>query len=234
MKKRNKTLIPALAVIGLLLILICGCKKKNDDNIPGTVKDYDGNIYYTVQIGTQLWMAENLKTTRYNDGTEIPLVTNEQKWLDLSTPGYCWYNNDPATYKITYGALYNWYAVNTGKLAPKGWHIPTDAEWTTLSDYLGGEAIAGGKLKETGTAHWISPNTDATNEIGFTGLPGGIRHDDGEFYKIGSYGFWWGSTETGFYYAWNRFLNFGNGQINKDYFSKKDGFNVRCVRDRYD
>jgi uncharacterized protein (TIGR02145 family) len=214
----------------LLFTISSGCKKK-DDTSNNTVTDIDGNTYHTIKIGSQLWMAENLKTTKFNDGTSIPLVTENGIWANLSTSGYCWYNNDAATYKNTYGALYNWYAINTGKLAPKGWHIPNDAEWTTLSDYLGGEDVAGGKLKETGTAHWISPNADATNESGFTGLPGGIRYDDGEFYKIGSYGFWWGYTETGFYYAWNSFLNFGNGHINMDYFSKKDGFSIRCIRD---
>ena len=116
-------------------------------------------------------MAENLKTTKYRDGTSIPLVTENTAWLNLTTPGYCWYNNDAAHYKSTYGALYNWYVLNAGSngwknVCPTGWHVPTDAEWTTLTTYLGGESIAGGKLKETGTSHWLSPNTVATNETG--------------------------------------------------------------------
>ena len=108
------------------------------------VVDIDGNVYHTVTIGTQVWMVENLKTTKYNDGTAIPLVTDNTAWGALTTPGYCWYNNDSATYKNTYGALYNWYAVNTGKLAPTGWHVPTDSEWTVLTTYLGGQSVAGG------------------------------------------------------------------------------------------
>ena len=138
------------------------------------VTDIDGNVYQTVTIGTQVWMVENLKTTRYIDGTAIPLDTNSSTWGGLTTPGYCWYN-DSAIYGNTYGALYNWYAVNTGKLAPAGWHVPTDSEWTVLTTYLGGETVAGGKLKDTGTTYWQSPNTGATNASGFLALPGGFR-----------------------------------------------------------
>src|SRR5450759_4787246 len=115
-----------------------------------TVKDIDGNVYKTVTIGKQVWMVENLKTTKYNDGITIPLVIDNTAWTDLITPKYSWFNNDIAN-KEVYGALYNWYTVNTNKLCPKGWHIPTDEEWTTLTTYLGGEGVAGGKLKETGT-----------------------------------------------------------------------------------
>ena len=122
------------------------------------VQDIDGNNYLTVTIGTQIWMAENLRTTKYNDGTAIPLVTDNTTWANLTTPAYCWYNNDAKTNGSTYGALYNWYSVNTKKLCPTGWHVPNDTEWTTLTTYLGGTAVAGGKLKETGTAHWYSPN----------------------------------------------------------------------------
>ncbi|MCB9001260.1 MAG: fibrobacter succinogenes major paralogous domain-containing protein [Bacteroidales bacterium] len=160
----------------------------------GTVTDIDGNTYITVTIGNQVWMAENLKTTHYNDGTAIPNVTDGNEWAALTTGAYCWYSNATA-YKDTYGALYNWYAVNTGKLAPTGWHVATDAEWTTLTTYLGGESVAGGKLKETDTTHWASPNTGATNETGFTALPGGYRGRGGAFGGIGGYGYWWSATE---------------------------------------
>jgi uncharacterized protein (TIGR02145 family) len=131
----------------------------------GEVSDIDGNYYKTIQIGSQIWMAENLKTTRYNDGSNIPLVTDNTAWSNLTTPGYCWYNNDAATYKNVYGALYNWYAVNTGKLCPSGWHVPSEYEWTLLVNYLGGVYAAGGKLKETGTTHWYSPNAGACTTI---------------------------------------------------------------------
>ena len=130
-----------------------------------SVNDVDGNTYNVVAIGTQVWMAENLKTTKYKNGTAIPLITDLTAWMSLTTPGYCWYD-------ATYGALYNFYTLSTGSLCPTGWHIPSDAEWTTLTDYLGGETVAGGKLKETGTAHWTTPNSGATNAFGFKGLPG--------------------------------------------------------------
>jgi uncharacterized protein (TIGR02145 family) len=147
--------------------------KTTTDVETNTVTDIDGNIYHTVTIGTQVWMVENLKTTKYRNGDPIPNVTGNA-WAALTTGAYCWYNNDAATYKATYGALYNWYAVaDSRNIAPTGWHVPTDAEWTTLTTFLGGESVAGGKLKETGTNHWTSPNTGATNETGFTALPGG-------------------------------------------------------------
>ncbi|MBA7544886.1 hypothetical protein ES705_37247 [subsurface metagenome] len=159
-----------------------------------TVTDYEGNVYQTITIGSQEWMCENLKLTKYADGTAIPLVTNSTEWGNLTTPGYYWYNNDEPTYANTYGALYNWYTVEKGNLCPTGWHVPTDAEWTTLTDYLGGASVAGGKLKETGTAHWSYPNTGATNESGFTALPGGGRSLNGTFGYVGSSGGWWSST----------------------------------------
>jgi len=153
-----------------------------------TLKDIEGNVYPTVNIGTQVWMAENLKTTKYNDGMAMPLVSDNNAWEALKTPGYCWYNNDAAANKNRFGALYNWYTVNTKKLCPAGWHVPNDKEWTTLRTYLGGEEIAGGKLKETGTTHWTSPNTDATNQTEFTALPGGGRRSNGEFFGLGTQG----------------------------------------------
>jgi uncharacterized protein (TIGR02145 family) len=197
----------------------------------GTVSDRDGNVYKTVIIGTQIWMAENLRTTKYNDGTSIPQVTDAAAWSNLMTPGYCWYNNDAATYKATYGALYNWYTVNRGNLCPSGWHVPSDAEWTGLTAYLGGEAFAGGKLKEAGTTHWRTPNTGATNESGFTALPGGGRLNFGTYYYIGSYGYWWCSTEYSTPNAWNRSMYYGNANVNRVDYDKQYGFSVRCLRD---
>jgi uncharacterized protein (TIGR02145 family) len=196
-----------------------------------TVTDNDGNVYNTVTIGTQTWMAENLKTTKYNDNTSIPLVTDNTAWAALTTSGYCWYNNDAATYKATYGALYNWYTVNTGKLCPTGWHVPTDAEWTTLTTYLGGESIAGGKLKATGTTYWASPNTGATNESGFTALPGGYRYGNGTCFSIGGYGIWWSSTEYSATYAWYRAVSYDDADVNRFSDYKQDGLSVRCLRD---
>jgi len=191
MKTNRLIHVDSLSLIGLFLMLLIGCKKEKD--IPDTVTDIDDNIYHTVIIGNQVWLTENLKTTKYNDGSVIPLVTDNTGWISLSSPGFCWYNNESAN-KDIYGALYNWYAVNTGKLCPTGWHVPSDGEWTALTDFLGGESIAGGKLKETGISHWLSPNTGATNESGFTALPGGFRGAQGICYHIGYWGNFWTST----------------------------------------
>jgi uncharacterized protein (TIGR02145 family) len=203
----------------------------------GYIEDVDGNYYNTVKIGEQIWMAENLKTTRYNDGTDIPLVTDNTIWTHISTPAYCWYNNDVGSYKGTYGALYNWYAVSTttngGKnVCPSGWHVPSDAEWTTLTDYLGGVSVAGGKLKETGTTHWYSPNTGATNETGFTALPGGIRDNaSGGFYSVTYMGKWWSCTENSLAYAWGRGTSYSSVSVSLGANDKPYGFSVRCVKD---
>ena len=202
----------------------------------GAVTDVDGNVYSTVTIGSQKWFAGNLKTTKYQDGSAVPFSTVSNPWGNLITAAYCWYNNDVSTYKNTYGALYNWYAVNTGKLCPAGWHIPSDVEWATLTDYLGGKSIAGGELKETGTTHWASPNTGATNKSGFSALPGGWRRvwpngnlDNWAYYDefkgIGSLGAWW-SSNTGSYL---RITSESTNTVGyKDYSSV--GASVRCIR----
>jgi uncharacterized protein (TIGR02145 family) len=195
------------------------------------VADADGNIYSTVRIGSQIWMAENLKTTTYNDDTPIPLVNGYPEWGDLTTPAYCWYDTNETTYKNTYGALYNWYTVETGNLCPTGWHVPTDAEWTALTDYLGGESVAGGKLKEAGTTHWISPNTGATNETGFTAHPGGLRGNDGTFHSIGGGGLWWSSTESSATLAYYRGVYYNKSIVVIYDGYKEYGFSVRCLRD---
>jgi uncharacterized protein (TIGR02145 family) len=197
----------------------------------GTVGDVDGNVYNTVIIGTQTWMAENLKTTKYNDGTSISLVTDGTAWTNLSTQGFSWYNNDAATNKDLYGALYNWYSVITGKLCPAGWHVPTDTEWTILTTWLGGETVAGGKLKETGTTHWTTPNTGATNESGFTALPGGYRSSTGPFANIGINGSWWSSTEQSPSSAWYRYMYNNFSEVSRPSTLKQNGMSVRCIKD---
>jgi uncharacterized protein (TIGR02145 family) len=195
--------------------------------------DYNGNVYNTVQIGNQCWMKENLKARNYKNGTAIPNITVDSAWTSLSTGARCWYNNDSATYAATYGALYNWYAVdNSNGLCPIGWHLPTDAEWTILSDFFGGSAVAGGHLKETGTTHWNSPNTGATNLSGFTALPGGDRSSfDGYFYDIWEFSFWWSSTASSSTHAWNRNLYWMSSVAYKNFDYKNYGYSVRCVRD---
>jgi uncharacterized protein (TIGR02145 family) len=217
----------------------------NPNKTYGSLSDIDGNIYKTIEIGTQTWMAENLKATKYNDGTAIPPVTDNKTWSNMTTPCYCWYNNDEVTYKNTYGALYNWYAVNTGTLCPTGWHVPSNAEWHNLALTLDANSkavtnfiesdIAGGKLKETGTTHWVYNNSFVTNETGFTALPGGYRltNDVVSFYSIGSVGVWWSSSVL--------YQN-STGSISREMFSstntlwngsygQKVGLSVRCLKD---
>jgi uncharacterized protein (TIGR02145 family) len=194
--------------------------------------DGDLNIYPVVVIGTQTWMAENLKTTKYNDGTAIPNVTVNATWSTLSTGAYADYSNTPAVGAI-YGKLYNWYVVaptNTKKICPSGWHVPTDAQWTVLNNYLGGEALAGGKMKETGTTHWLSPNA-ASNESGFTALPGGYRDQSGSFSFFNYYGFWWASTEVSAGFAYYRFIYNTNTSLSAGDNDKHGGFYVRCMKD---
>lgn len=194
------------------------------------VRDKDRNIYHPVNIGGQVWLSENLRSTRFNDSTAITLAEGSSQWSNLVGPGYCWYNNDPEGHKDTYGALYNWQAVSSGKLCPTGWHVPSDAEWKTLVDHLGGEPLAGGKLKERGTENWIEPNAAATNDSGFTALPGGYRTSVGEYVNIGNYGNWWSSTPINANVANYRYLYYGNGSITKSFLSLKYGLSVRCLK----
>ena len=194
-----------------------------------SVTDADGNIYSVVTIGTQTWMAENLKTTKYNDGTNITLVENASTWKQLTTPGYCWYKNEPL-YGNFYGALYNWYAINTGKLCPVGWHVPTLAEWTTLIDFLGGASVAGGKLKQTFILHWTDPNV-ATNESGFTALPGGYRDVSNGYYGVGTNGRFWTATESGADRAHDRALWNSITDVNGLTLLKQNGESCRCLKD---
>jgi uncharacterized protein (TIGR02145 family) len=199
----------------------------------GIVNDLEGNSYKTVTIGNQTWMAENLKTIKFNDGTNIPEVTDNAAWAGLTTPGYCWYNNDANIYKATYGALYNFFTINTGKLCPAGWHVPCDAEWSILTDYLGGVSIAGGKMKEIGTTHWDNPNTGASNSSGFAGLPGGYRNYlTGDFIYVGNSGYWWSSTEYAEINAWFRLLHYSINNVGwGSGLPKQVGFSVRCLKD---
>jgi uncharacterized protein (TIGR02145 family) len=202
----------------------------------GEVQDVDGNIYKTVTIGTQIWMTENLKTTKYRDGSDIPYVTDNSEWSSLISGAYCWYKNDGAKYKNLYGALYNWYTVNSGNLCPIGWHVPTDTEWTELTTFLGGNR--GGKLKETGTIFssppglWSHPNTDATNETGFSARPGGQRFNSGSFYYDGYYGNWWCSRESSQSSSWYRNMASMHGDVGRSWGdNRKQGYSVRCMKD---
>jgi len=194
------------------------------------LRDNDGNSYDVVKIGSQFWMAENLKVVKFNDGTRIPLVSDYKIWSNLLSPGYCWYNNDAEGYESDYGALYNGYSVSTDKLCPLGWHVPSVEEWMILTDYVG-EKIAGEKLKEIGTQNWISPNAGATNESGFTARPGGSRGNLGSFFDEGLRGHWWSSTEYNDIYVWNRSMGFSFSNVTGSSDNKKSGLSVRCVKD---
>jgi uncharacterized protein (TIGR02145 family) len=226
-----------LSAISFVAIVLSTCKK--DDSaltfLSGdTITDIDGNEYKTVIIGTQIWMAENLRTNHYIDGSPIPNVTDNSEWTDLTTGAYCWYNNDSATYSSTYGALYNKFAVlDSRNLCPSGWHVPTDEEWTTLTTYLGGESVAGGKLKEKGTTHWNSPNTGANNITGFTALPGSIRIFDGTYDIIGYGGLWCSSSEYdgGVYEMWGRYIYSWSNMVERSDYGGRNGASVRCIKD---
>jgi uncharacterized protein (TIGR02145 family) len=233
-----------LALTGIFLVFCMGCIKEDKTNpingqstaifnpttTYGSVADADGNIYKTVTIGTQTWMAENLRTTLYNDGSPIPHVTDSAEWANLTTGAYCNNNNDISNVG-TYGRLYNFYTISTGKLCPEGWHVPNNEDWVVLNDFLGGHFIAGGSLKETGTLHWKEPNSGATNSTGFTGLPGGFRYSDGSFNSIGEFGYWWSSTNTGTNGAHGRNLYYCYELLYYSHYYKAAGFSVRCVKD---
>lgn len=247
----RKNLLKTSVLIASMALVLGSCNKNDGDDPPsgnatngkttavfnssvtyGTMTDQVGNVYKTVTKGTQTWMAENLRTTKYNDGTAIPNVTDFGDWWRLTTGAFCNYNNAASNVlTATYGRLYNWYAVNTDRLCPTGWHVPTDAEWTTLSTYLGGESVAGDKLKETGNTHWTHLNTGATNETGFTALPGGYRDDNATFSGTGLSGFWWSTTEFDADYAWYRVMFYENSDVVRPNFDKVLGLSVRCVRD---
>jgi uncharacterized protein (TIGR02145 family) len=198
-----------------------------------TVRDIEGNYYHTITIGTQVWVKENLKTTRYSNGdsigTTIPAnldITND------SIPKYQWaYDGNESNAEI-YGRLYTWYAATDSRnICPTGWHVPTEADWSMLITFLVGETAAGGKLKETGIAHWKSPNTGATNESGFTALPGGYRYISGTFFDIGVTGNWWSSTEISANNAWCYTMYNNLKNVDKHYGKKRNDLSVRCVRD---
>ncbi|MFY9124738.1 MAG: fibrobacter succinogenes major paralogous domain-containing protein, partial [Bacteroidales bacterium] len=207
---------------------------------------YDGVTYNTVQIGSQCWLKENLRTTKYNDNSSIPEVTDASTWTSTTSGAYCCYDNNPSNCD-TYGALYNWYAVNTGKLCPSGWHVPSDAEWTTLTDYLSANSTywCGSNSSYiakslASTTSWNSSTTtcavgndlSANNSTGFSALPGGYRYySDGSFDGLGGCGYWWSSTEYDGSKAWNRNLGFIYAIVYRDNGSKRYGFSVRCLRD---
>jgi uncharacterized protein (TIGR02145 family) len=217
----------ALLSIIFVIVIICLVFYRYETK-PYTAEDFDGNVYHGIAFGNQIWMKENLRTTKYNDGTPIPLVTDDKTWNVLTSPAYCWYNNDLRANKFEYGALYNWYTVNTNKLCPLGWHAPNNNEWQTMIAFLGGESVAGGKLKEIGTTHWREPNMGATNDWSFSALPSGLRY--GIFSEIGRTGFWWSSEESNGIKADYIRIEYDQIEIHLADDIKQFGFSVRCVK----
>ena len=228
--------ITNISVFLLFIVLLnISCNPQNipDGSSTGTVKDKDGNIYHTVKIGTQTWMVENLITTKFNDGTSIP-IEESKNWEILTSPAYSWYNNDAITYKNTYGALYNWYAINSSKLAPLGWHIPTQTEWTTLRDYV---SVSNSKALASNT-NWeaslitgaIGNDLSKNNSTGFSALPGGWRTSNLNFSGIGQMGWWWSATNAGG--NWNYvFYMHTNIEAALIYTGSTQGMSVRCIKD---
>lgn len=206
------------------------------------VTDINGNSYRTVKVGTQCWLRQNLRTTRFANGTPVPVVSNNSIWISLFTPGMCWYNNDSVSYDSLYGALYNWYSIWGGNLCPSGWHIPEDNEWQVLEISLGmtpSDAILtgyrgtgqGNKLKESGTSVWAPPNSGADNSSGFSGLPAGKRSDGGgDFSGMGNFGYWWTSSGYLSDFIWYRILSCDETGVFRGYHNKGHGYSVRCIR----
>lgn len=233
----NLTILRFFLMLPLILTFLTGegqtASPVKDKSYKNTVTDIDGNIYQTIKIGNQIWMTENLNVTRYNDSTEIPLKGDVITWANLTTPGMCWFDNDQVNCTGNkFGALYNWYAVSTGKLCPAGWHVPADEEWTTLIEFLDPKnKLNGAKLKATGTTHWSEPNKGATNESGFSALPGGFRQPNGIFERMGFEGSWWSSTQYASLFAWHRNMYHNYSTVNREKNDKNYGASVRCVKD---
>lgn len=199
------------------------------------IKDVDGNLYKTVTIGSQTWMAENLKTSKYNDGTTIINITEDYQWKELTSGAWVFYKNDSSNY-CQYGKLYNWYTLNptsngNKNVCPIGWRVPSEVDWKNLIAYLGGQGVAGGKLKQVGISHWNNPNTDALNTSLFNAIPGGIRKSDGTFEKNGDFGFWWSSSEVFNESAWLNKLSTTDAISEVDFNNKKSGVSIRCIKD---
>ncbi len=222
----------------LLMLTLVGCVKPTPEPEPEptptstTLTDIDGNIYDVVSIGTQAWMNKNLNVSKYKNGDIIPQVEDRTQWLNLNTGAWCYYDNKVANGGI-YGKLYNWYAIIDPRgIAPAGYHIPTIEEWTKLTNYLGNDSIAGGKMKEAGFIHWDSPNYGANNNSNFSGLPGGYRNQYGNYFNIGFSGYWWSSSEKESTIAKAISLKTNYYQvITSDEHFKISGLSVRCVKD---
>ncbi|MFN8211150.1 MAG: FISUMP domain-containing protein [Bacteroidales bacterium] len=209
-----------------------GTAYSNDVTFTTDLIDADGISYKTVTIGSQVWMKENLRTTKLNDNSSIPVITDNVTWIAQGSPAMCYFNNDPSTYANTYGAFYNWFTVYTGKLCPAGWHVPDDTEFNNLLNALGGNMVAGGHLKEAGYVHWSSPNTGADNSSGFTALPAGHRANNGAFINFGTNTYWWTTVPYPDGLQADRFnVDYNSAGASQSQYERTAGFSVRCVKD---
>ena len=227
--KKNNLILGTFLAITAILFSSCGASSSSDststEKVEGSTESTESGAVVT--IGTQVWTSQNLDVSTYRNGDVIPQVQDHQAWKRIATGAWCYYNND-ASNGTKYGKLYNWYAVNDPRgLAPAGFHIPSDAEWKILTDYLGGTAAAGTKMKSS--TGWLL-NGNSTNSSGFAGFPGGAG-EKGSFSSIGTYGYWWSATEFGSEDAWYRCLNYQNGNVYSFSYSKRNAFSIRCLGD---
>jgi uncharacterized protein (TIGR02145 family) len=224
-------------LLGCLLLGFNTCETNRPDESPdytgqsGQVADVEGYVYNTIGIGTQIWMTENLKTIHFNDNSPIPKITTDTSWGHLRSPGYCWYSDDSTAYRELYGALYNYYVIETGLLCPIGWHVPDKSDWEKLELFLGGNKIAGGKLKDYFTSYWDEPNPCYENSLGFVALPGGQRLNiSGRFAEIGETGNWWTSVSENSYQAISISMTHESTGLFKYSTNKSRGCSVRCIK----
>ncbi len=221
----------------LTAFLAFNCERFNTTTIDytgetGEVTDSEGNTYKTIGIGTQIWMAENLKSTRLNDGIKIPVVTKDTNWIYHEGPALCWYNNDSAGFNNIYGPLYNFHTVSTGQICPVGWRVPTDSDWKVLEKFLGGHEIAGGKLKNPESTYWNSPNPCFVNQYNFNALPGGSRrHIKGVFLDIKNKGYWWTSSPIDDFHALARTMSSEDKYSGRFQSDTKNAYTIRCIKD---
>jgi uncharacterized protein (TIGR02145 family) len=251
----KKSVMKKIFLINFLFFSLISCEKETEEKdnpritseinfqstgtpigkFNGTVSDIEGNTYKVVSIGKQAWMAENLKVSKYNDGTLIPYVSDRTQWKTLQTPAWS-YPVSNEKYNQKFGKLYTWYVVEANlksnkNVCPTGWHVPSEADWKVLVDFLGGEEVAGGKMKEVGTTTWNTPNVDANNTSLFTAISGGNRFFDGVDVNEGFSAGFWSSTSYDTIKAWYRHLNDFEGKISRYVFEKNCGFSIRCVKD---
>ena len=240
---RMKAAYSKFSLVMALFFIFAGCERFFSDPIPPidytgqieSIKDIEGNIYKTVGIGTQFWMAENLRTTKLNNGKILNNLTSNSRWGFSKIPGYCYYNNDSLQYSTIFGPLYNFYVISSDSICPTGWHVRTEQDWNILKEYLGGGLLAGGKMKDIYSKYWNSPNYCIANDYNFSALPGGSRRfDTGLFYELGNEGNWWTSSNIPQYqdHALIMTIIKGNTYLSSNSRYKHEGVSIRCIKNK--